>query len=66
MFMGDSVTDNPAFWEAEISVGVDHGQRMGSLECAFVVTERDVTPFLKALHQKDMVFDSGLPGVTRK
>jgi len=66
IFMGDSSTDNPAFWEVGIPVGVDHGQPLGSLECDFVVTQRDVTPFLSALYQRDMVFDPGLPGLHRR
>jgi trehalose-6-phosphatase len=66
MFLGDSSTDNSAFWRIEIPVGVDHGQPLAPLECAFVVAQANVTPFLRALLERDMVFDPGLPGVTRK
>jgi hypothetical protein len=66
IFMGDSSTDNPAFWEVEVPVGVDHGQPLSPLDCAFVVTQGDVTPFLRALYERDMVFDPGLPGLLRK
>jgi hypothetical protein len=66
LFMGDSPIDNPAFREVDITVGIDHGQPLGHLECAFVLSQRDVTPFLKALYDRDMVFDPGLPGLLRK
>jgi hydroxymethylpyrimidine pyrophosphatase-like HAD family hydrolase len=66
LFMGDSSTDNPAFWEVEIPVGIDHGQPLGSLECSFIVTQDGVTPFLRGLYERDMVFGPGLPGLLRK
>jgi len=65
-FLGDSSTDNAAFWQVEIPVGIDHGQSLSSLECAFFVAQRDVTPFLSALSERDMVFDPGLPGLVRR
>jgi hypothetical protein len=66
LFMGDSPIDNPAFREVDIPVGIDHGQPLGPLECAFIVSQRDVAPFLKALYDRDMVFDPALPGLLRK
>jgi hypothetical protein len=66
MFMGDSTADNPAFLEVDVPVGVDHGQKLDSLRCEFLLNYGDVAPFLRALSQQDMVFTPALPGLRRE
>jgi trehalose-6-phosphatase len=66
MFMGDSPSDNPAFREADIAVGVDNGQMLDALECHFVVSHEGVPAFLKSLYERDMTFAAVLPGVLKK
>ena len=66
MFMGDSVFDNPAFQEAEMTVGISHGQSMDELRCGYVVDQSDVRRFLHSLGENGMEFGPRLQGVTRK
>ncbi len=66
LFMGDSPSDNPAFREVDVAIGVDHGQPLGALECGYVVSQDDVTRFLKSLYDRDMMFHPGLAGLLRR
>lgn len=66
MFIGDSPTDNPAFREADVAVGVDHGQPLSALEYDFVVHADGVRPLLEGLLARDMEFGAILPKILRK
>jgi hypothetical protein len=66
LFLGDSPADNSAFREADVSVGVSHGQSLSRLECDFLTTPQDIVTFLSALSDNGMLFHDGLPGVTRR
>jgi trehalose-6-phosphatase len=65
-FLGDSVLDNPAFHEADISVGILHGQPLNELECEFVVNYDELPEFLASLKERGMDFSPELPNVRRR
>ncbi len=46
LYMGDSDADNDAFDRSDISVGVDHGQPLGKLDCDYLIDSRDLRAFL--------------------
>lgn len=66
MFIGDSGEDNPAFREAEVSMGVSHGQPLTRLDCTFVVNQNDLESFLEALLGRGMDFSPRFGPVRRK
>ena len=66
MFIGDSRFDNPAFQEAEMAIGVDHGQPTSGLRCDYIVEQRRLAGFLRSLHGRGMDFTPSLPWVRRK
>lgn len=66
IYLGDSPADNSAFREADIAIGVAHGQPTEGLDCEYLVSFSDLPAFLGALSEKEMVFSPALPGVRRK
>ncbi|HUI00090.1 MAG TPA: hypothetical protein VLU99_05440 [Nitrososphaerales archaeon] len=59
LFLGDSLSDNPAFHEADVSIGVDHGQPMESLDCEFTIRRDEVPGFLASLAKANLSLDVG-------
>jgi hypothetical protein len=66
MFIGDAPADNSAFLQAEIAVGVFHGQELDKLRCGFVVEQARLEEFLRSLSDRGMEFTPSLPGLRRK
>ncbi len=65
MYVGDSPLDNNAFREADISLGVSHGQPLEELDCEFVVNYKELPKFLASLFHRGLDFAPDLPGVRR-
>jgi hypothetical protein len=66
MFIGDSRADKKAFQEADLAVGILHGQPVEELECEFVVEHPNLGKFLSALVESNMQFTPSLPYVSRR
>jgi hypothetical protein len=66
MFIGDSPADNSAFQEANIAVGVSHGQALDDLRCGFVVEQARLEEFLRSLCDSGMEFTPSLAGLRPK
>ena len=56
MFIGDGANDNSAFQEAEISIGVAHGQPTSGLRCDYIVEQGRLAGFLRSLRERRMEF----------
>lgn len=57
LYLGDSVTDNAAFEEADIAVGVLHLETPGNLTCEYYVKSEELNVFLESILQSDFCFD---------
>jgi hypothetical protein len=66
MFIGDAPADNGAFQQAEVGVGVSHGQALDELRCGFMVEQARLEEFLQSLSDGRMEFSASLPGVRQK
>jgi trehalose-6-phosphatase len=66
MFIGDAPADNSAFQEADIAVGVSHGQALGELRCGFVIEQARLEEFLRSMSDGGMEFTPSLPGLWPK
>jgi RNA polymerase sigma-70 factor (ECF subfamily) len=66
LYMGDSVTDNLAFKEADISIGVTLGNKPKDLDCHYWINFDDVALFLSSLNKNNMTFRADLPGIRVK
>jgi hypothetical protein len=66
MFIGDSALDNSAFQEADIGIGVDHGQPTDGLTSDFVVDQAKLAGFLRTLNDHGMDFAASLPGLRKR
>ena len=66
LFIGDSPADNRAFEQAELALGVFHGQALDELRCEFMVDQARLEEFLQSLSDQRMEFTPGLPGVGPK
>ncbi len=63
LYMGDSVTDNAAFREADISIGVTGGRKPVDLDCQYWIKFDDVAYFLSYLFKNQFTFSADLPGI---
>ena len=63
LYMGDSVADNPAFKEADISIGVVEDRKPADLDCRYWIKFEEVAFFLKALNANHLTFSPDLPGI---
>lgn len=63
LYMGDSPTDNPAFREAEVSIGVTTGRKPSDLACKYWIKFEDVGCFLSYLYKNRFTFSPDLPGI---
>ncbi len=66
MFIGDAPADNSAFRQAEVAVGVSHGQALHELRCGFMVEQPRLEGFLQSLSDRRMEFTPSLPGVMQR
>jgi hydroxymethylpyrimidine pyrophosphatase-like HAD family hydrolase len=58
LYMGDSELDNAAFEEADVSLGVCHGQNASALRADFLVQYRDLHRFLEELLIRGFLLDT--------
>ncbi len=65
MFIGDSPADNPAFREADVSVGVSHGQPTETLECEFLVEWSNLTHLVGSLSRGAISFPTEASWIRR-
>ena len=65
MYLGDSELDNPAFNQAEVSVGILHKETPSMLDCEFFVQFSDVEVFFQKLWRNNLTFDSGSRWIVR-
>jgi trehalose-phosphatase len=63
LYLGDSVADNAAFEEADISVGVLHLETSDNLTCEYFVKVEELNVFLESLLKGDFCFDARWPVV---
>jgi trehalose-phosphatase len=56
LYMGDSYVDNPAFAEADLSIGVVDEEPLLELTCDYFVKFREVSAFLKMLLYNGLFF----------
>jgi trehalose-phosphatase len=63
LYMGDSITDNPAFKEADIGIGVSSHGEPRELDCEYWLNFGDVACFLSFLFKNKFVFSPDLPGI---
>ncbi len=66
MFIGDSTEDNAGFREADVAVGVSHGQPLRDLECDFVVNHDKLESLLGSVLRDGMEFSPSVPAVRGK
>jgi hydroxymethylpyrimidine pyrophosphatase-like HAD family hydrolase len=63
LYMGDSVTDNSAFGEADISIGVAGERKPEGLNCKYWIKFDDVAFFFSNLYKNRFSFSPDLPGI---
>jgi trehalose-phosphatase len=63
LYMGDSTTDNAAFRESDISIGVSRGRQPTDLDCKYWINFTEVPFFLSCLFKNKFAFNSDLPGI---
>lgn len=66
MYMGDSITDNEAFKEADIGIGVTTGKNPNNLECKYWIKFEDIPFFISQLFKNQFIFKPDLPGIRIK
>jgi HAD superfamily hydrolase (TIGR01484 family) len=66
LYMGDSVTDNPAFLTADLSIAVSHEETSTSLACDYFVEFENVAMFFKTLLENNLLFNPKTCHVFRK
>ena len=58
MYLGDSENDNPAFRNADLSIGIQSDTRIRTkLESDYVIEFNELRPFLQRLDSEDFVFN---------
>jgi HAD superfamily hydrolase (TIGR01484 family) len=63
LYMGDSLTDNAAFKEADISIGVTWNDKPSELDCDYWIRFEDVAYFLSSLFKNEFIFSADLAGI---
>jgi RNA polymerase sigma factor (sigma-70 family) len=63
LYMGDSIMDNQAFREADISIGVAEDKKPVGLKCSYWLRFDEVPHFLSSLHDNRLTFSPDLPGI---
>lgn len=65
MYLGDSETDNSAFRNSAVSIGVIHDETpQNNLECDYFLRFKDVPAFFNALIANKFQFSPDFPMVT--
>jgi hypothetical protein len=64
LFIGNSITDNPAFDEADVAICVAHAQEINELKCGFTLRPDERGGFLRSLADGESSLD--LRGLKRK
>ena len=49
LFLGDSISDNPAFEESDVSICVAHGQSLEDVRSGYVLRQDELSGFLRTL-----------------
>jgi hydroxymethylpyrimidine pyrophosphatase-like HAD family hydrolase len=57
LFFGNSITDNPAFDEADLGICVAHGQETRELKCGFTLRPDELGGFLRSLADDALSLD---------
>jgi hypothetical protein len=57
LFLGNSITDNPAFEEADLAICVAHGQETKELKCGFTLRPDELGGFLGSLADDTLSLD---------
>jgi len=57
LFMGNSITDNPAFEEADVAICVAHGEQIKELKCGFTLRQDELGGFLRSLADDESSLD---------
>jgi trehalose-6-phosphatase len=57
LFMGNSITDNPAFEEADVAICVAHGQETKALGCGFTLRPDELGGLLRSLADDELSLD---------
>lgn len=63
MYIGDSPLDNAAFEQADVSVGISHGQPLDELKCKYILDYSELEGFLSSLVERDLDFSPAMPYV---
>jgi trehalose-phosphatase len=63
LYMGDSVTDNPALQAADIGIGVSSGKEPLDLDCRYWIKFNDLPLFFNLLYKNNMEFHPELAGI---
>jgi trehalose-phosphatase len=66
LYMGDSITDNAAFQEADISIGVTGWKKPVDLDCRYWIKFAEVGYFFSFLLKNNFVFSPDLPGIRER
>jgi hydroxymethylpyrimidine pyrophosphatase-like HAD family hydrolase len=64
LFIGNSITDNPAFEEADVAICVANGEEIKELKCGFTLRQDELGGFLRSLADGESSLD--LRGLKRK
>lgn len=64
LYIGDSVADNPAFEEADVTICVAHGQGLEELKCGYSLGQEELGGFFRSL--SDGGFNLDLRSLKRK
>jgi len=63
MYVGDSLADNPAFAQADASIGVLGVRPQRHLDCDYLIDGKVLSRFLSALLKNSLEFSKDLPGI---
>ncbi len=66
LYMGDSHVDNPAFAQADISLGVVDEEPLLELTCDYFIKFREVSAFLKMILDNELLFSSEFPMLVKR
>lgn len=65
LYLGDSENDNPAFQNADLSIGIRSDERVETkLDSDYLIPFNELTPFLNKLYAEDFVFNRMSQNIT--